>query len=100
MRLRAAALVPYTTLFRSVVGQCHRIVLAHRVVALQDAARILPGDRRSSLDLRPGKLRAIERLAALGDEVVDAALTVLVAGDRKSTRLNSRHGYTSYAVFC
>src|SRR2546422_7751129 len=25
---------------------------------------------------------------------------VLQAGDRKSTRLNSSHGYISYAVFC
>src|SRR2546422_6237116 len=31
-----------------------------------------------------------------------AAVTTLVAGgeDRKSTRLNSSHGYISYAVFC
>src|SRR2546422_5571941 len=26
--------------------------------------------------------------------------TSIVAGDRKSTRLNSSHGYISYAVFC
>src|SRR3989449_3537829 len=26
--------------------------------------------------------------------------TVLFVGDRKSTRLNSSHGYISYAVFC
>src|SRR2546422_9566079 len=25
---------------------------------------------------------------------------VTIAGDRKSTRLNSSHGYISYAVFC
>src|SRR2546429_4667901 len=27
-------------------------------------------------------------------------LSVTVDGDRKSTRLNSSHGYISYAVFC
>src|SRR2546429_3015946 len=27
-------------------------------------------------------------------------LTTLVSRDRKSTRLNSSHGYISYAVFC
>src|SRR3989449_4165115 len=27
-------------------------------------------------------------------------LFMLVLGDRKSTRLNSSHGYISYAVFC
>src|SRR2546422_7419157 len=32
---------------------------------------------------------------------VKALVPVLaVAGDRKSTRLNSSHGYISYAVFC
>src|SRR2546422_8420595 len=29
-----------------------------------------------------------------------AAARALGAGDRKSTRLNSSHGYISYAVFC
>src|SRR2546422_8552325 len=29
-----------------------------------------------------------------------ARVRVLPAGDRKSTRLNSSHGYISYAVFC
>src|SRR2546429_7021355 len=35
---------------------------------------------------------------AFGDGLVDAALEMV--GDRKSTRLNSSHGYISYAVFC
>src|SRR2546422_7855712 len=30
----------------------------------------------------------------------DAVRITLVEGDRKSTRLNSSHGYISYAVFC
>src|SRR2546429_6629723 len=30
----------------------------------------------------------------------DDALVVAVTRDRKSTRLNSSHGYISYAVFC
>src|SRR2546422_8339308 len=29
-----------------------------------------------------------------------AAWYLLASGDRKSTRLNSSHGYISYAVFC
>src|SRR3989449_6300544 len=28
------------------------------------------------------------------------SITMLPVGDRKSTRLNSSHGYISYAVFC
>ncbi len=64
-----------------VVGQRDRVELADRVVALQDAAGVLPGDRRAGLDLGPGDLRvAAGALAALGHEVVDAALAVLVAG--------------------
>ena len=64
-----------------VVGRRDRVELADRVVALQDAARILPGDRRAGLDLRPGDLRVdADAVAALGHEVVDAALAVLVAG--------------------
>ena len=58
-----------------------RIELAARVVAAQDAARILPGDGRAGLDLRPGDLGvAAAAVAALGHEVIDAALAVLVAG--------------------
>src|SRR3989449_2628749 len=36
---------------------------------------------------------------ALRDKVV-AARILAGAGDRKSTRLNSSHGYISYSVFC
>ena len=63
-----------------VVGHRHRVELAHRVVALQDAGGVLPGDRGAGLDLGPGDLGPGARaLAALGDEVVDPALPVLVA---------------------
>src|SRR5580658_9237384 len=51
-----------------------RVELADRVLAPQDAARILPGDRGSRLDLSPGDVRVTAAaLTALGDEVVDAA---------------------------
>src|ERR1700730_7634429 len=57
-----------------------RIELAAGIVAAQDAARIFPGDRRAGLELRPGNLRARPAaVAALGDEVVDAALAAGVA---------------------
>ena len=38
-------------------GDRHRVELADRVVALEDHARVLPGDRRAGLDLGPGDLR-------------------------------------------
>ncbi len=74
--------------FRTGIGllaagrECHRVELADRVVALEDDARIFPGDRRTGLDLGPGDLRAITFAdAALCDEVEDPALAgFLVAG--------------------
>src|SRR4051794_18795871 len=63
------------------VGDGHRVELADRLVALQHAGRVLPGDRRAGLDLGPADLGpAAAAGAALGDEIVDAALAVLVAG--------------------
>src|SRR6185437_11074487 len=57
-----------------------RIELAARIVAAQDAARILPGDGRAGLDLRPRNLGArAAAVAALGDEIEDAALAVGIA---------------------
>src|SRR2546422_4421379 len=67
-----STLFPYTTLFRS---------LRHRV----------HGDGRVALRLRPLRHGASSLQPAPGRR---AHL------DRKSTRLNSSHGYISYAVFC
>src|SRR6201987_5524500 len=53
----------------------NRVELAARIVAAQDAARIFPGDGGAGLDLGPGNLRIVAAaIAALGDEIVDAAL--------------------------
>src|SRR5205809_6245012 len=72
-----STLFPYTTLFRSVsevlVGECYdagQAIQAIRFVTRQPSA-------------------ATAALKAARREV-----------DRKSTRLNSSHGYISYAVFC
>src|SRR3989449_1383027 len=83
-----STLFPYTTLFRSV----HRLV---RISPFDQAARrhtsfasvfVIPEiDDRIEINIRPEDLR------------VD---TFRSGGDRKSTRLNSSHGYISYAVFC
>src|SRR3712207_7118906 len=77
-----STLFPYTTLFRSpvqgrgllLVGEGGGQGLGERRVGLPGAGRLLPADRR---------LRR-----------------VLLAEDRKSTRLNSSHANISYAVFC
>src|SRR2546422_5509496 len=70
-----STLFPYTTLFRS-------------------RLRAQPGGRRRG---RAGRVaRAAPGPRSLRRQVVAAHVAV----DRKSTRLNSSHGYISYAVFC
>ena len=62
------------------VGQSHRVELTDRVVPLQDAAGILPGDGRTGLHLSPGDLRVhTGALAALGHEVVNPASSFFIA---------------------
>src|SRR2546422_3418931 len=76
-----STLFPYTTLFRShtdrltghVVGEVEQQIQVGRLpLPRQDPLENLRGPRGSYATLR----------------------------DRKSTRLNSSHGYISYAVFC
>src|ERR1700722_16524788 len=58
-----------------------RIKLASRGLPAEDATRVFPGDRRTGLDLRPGDLGArAAAIAALGDEIVDAALALGIPG--------------------
>src|SRR2546422_4814458 len=75
-----STLFPYTTLFRSHGPAADdRIVLhQHPVVQHGNPRRVA----HRAIGREPG---------AVEDDVV---------GDRKSTRLNSSHGYISYAVFC
>src|SRR2546429_6582436 len=69
-----STLFPYTTLFRSVLQQALRRV-------------------RVRFDVDPA-LEAVGRTQAPQLDPRHGCL------DRKSTRLNSSHGYISYAVFC
>src|SRR2546422_5966718 len=80
-----STLFPYTTLFRSelvvgepeLVGQIAAGVVEDRVGDAHQVAE----------DRLPVGMAQVERDRPL-------------AADRKSTRLNSSHGYISYAVFC
>src|SRR2546429_2556081 len=81
-----STLFPYTTLFRSLRDE---ILAMLRVEAAAE-------DRLAVATLFHTQLRAtafceakVKNLAIDGDTI-----------DRKSTRLNSSHGYISYAVFC
>src|SRR5687768_18205602 len=86
-----STLFPYTTLFRS-----------RKLVEL-DQRGPAGGDLRSRLAPIPstrvrqkaGHLRRAQPPELIGGRA-DPAFTL----DRKSTRLNSSHGYISYAVFC
>src|SRR2546422_3752025 len=71
-----STLFPYTTLFRSV----------NEAVEMVKAAR-----KRSAAGLVNAVLRKCEPVRGLPRAE---------HRDRKSTRLNSSHGYISYAVFC
>ena len=63
------------------VGQGDRVELADGVVALENAGRVLPGDGRAGLHLRPRDVASITFAeSTLGHEVVDATLAILVAG--------------------
>src|SRR2546422_8514019 len=72
-----STLFPYTTLFRSAVG----------------VGGACGWYRSAALD-NVWQRGVIAVLAAVG------AILIPTTGDRKSTRLNSSHGYISYAVFC
>src|SRR2546429_6331347 len=89
-----STLFPYTTLFRSKIGDADFAgAIEHYVggleVAMNDAAFV---SRR-----QPGANLACDFRSLVRREPPDAAHH---GRDRKSTRLNSSHGYISYAVFC
>src|SRR5205809_5284711 len=85
-------LFPYTTLFRSLLGAVQEACGEER------AARVIVAGRsdaflHASPDTPPPLVPA-----APDDLAQQQSPAPLV--DRKSTRLNSSHGYISYAVFC
>src|SRR2546422_11251155 len=82
-----STLFPYTTLFRSQGGRAVHARDESQGVAVQDPAQHVP-ERVPARAEQSGQRRARHR-GPRG-----------ARGDRKSTRLNSSHGYISYAVFC
>src|SRR5687768_17692902 len=83
-----STLFPYTTLFRSRFFD-HRRPGGPFVSAAEDGGVVLdPFLAQMAVE---GLVRRHQRIAILGAPSEQ---------DRKSTRLNSSHGYISYAVFC
>src|SRR2546429_6007473 len=89
-----STLFPYTTLFRShgaLEGVQHVIADADRFRNVFETESV----SRHALEAE------VVRLTAHGEnEVIVGDWPVGGVEDRKSTRLNSSHGYISYAVFC
>src|SRR2546422_3218052 len=72
-----STLFPYTTLFRSLD------------VLLVTAKPLRPDVGGPEPEAEPGR-----------EAVIETRVEPMTRQDRKSTRLNSSHGYISYAVFC
>src|SRR2546422_3965083 len=77
-----STLFPYTTLFRSLVAG--------------RSAALIGWDS----DIVPVKIRTVVPMATRTDVREYLIQPPSCGSDRKSTRLNSSHGYISYAVFC
>src|SRR2546429_1980681 len=91
-----STLFPYTTLFRSTVAT-PGVLLAHvtegYLITRPAASRMVA--RRMIVS------PAAPTVPCAGEIASDAGgPAVTTTRDRKSTRLNSSHGYISYAVFC
>src|SRR2546422_2622827 len=113
-----STLFPYTTLFRSRPDRSARGARAagagrgrapDGLRARLGEPRDLPGRRAAGVRGRRGRGRGTgprRRARSARGDAVRAALRLraaagrAAAADRKSTRLNSSHGYISYAVFC
>src|SRR5687768_18352575 len=82
-----STLLPYTTLFRSEESR-----------ALRGEPRLAGGDHLHLHDAH--RLPAADRGREQPAHHLPQGSGDLAQPDRKSTRLNSSHGYISYAVFC
>src|SRR3712207_8320607 len=80
---------PYTTLFRSGRDGAQLELLGRRQALVERDGLVWP---------RVGTRGLVRRIDRHDEFVGDGELGV--AGDRKSTRLNSSHANISYAVFC
>src|SRR5687768_17783373 len=82
-----------------------RMLREARAVAALDHPNVCTIYEVGDLDARPYIVMQYIEGETLFDRLRDSRLTLtecldIGTGDRKSTRLNSSHGYISYAVFC
>src|SRR2546422_8471185 len=79
-----STLFPYTTLFRSHAQYAVRTAAYFLVASVEGDGKV---DDCATTRISRSRQRCVARAAVR-------------TRDRKSTRLNSSHGYISYAVFC
>src|SRR2546429_7340722 len=96
-----STLFPYTTLFRSAKASLYKLFTSKEELA--GAAMVGVLDR--ALAFVDGLRDTAAQAAEAGTPVrpldqLKAVTCWAMQTDRKSTRLNSSHGYISYAVFC
>src|SRR5687768_17803941 len=99
-RAPASALFPYTTLFRSPRGRAATLLLHQRYRGSRTRLREVDW---LAIQVEPYAfgIREYRYSSASAHRGCWHRGKLRLSGeDRKSTRLNSSHGYISYAVFC
>src|SRR2546422_4264578 len=86
-----STLFPYTTLFRS--PRVAKLITHQLVSATRRYVIEIPDENQRSLHI----FQCRQQLLSFEHSAV---FVLIIKIDRKSTRLNSSHGYISYAVFC
>src|SRR3989449_3250670 len=86
----------------SVSGTIHVVGTPQDVTAetMDGSVEIAGGTGRVRVKTVSGGILLRGASEDLGASTLSGTIVVRAAGDRKSTRLNSSHGYISYAVFC
>src|SRR5256884_7227039 len=93
-----STLFPYTTLFRSYERRAATALVLRKKFTLNAPYDLAGETRIVGSKTRPASPTATDTTPKISIGVF--YLSPVGFEDRKSTRLNSSHGYISYAVFC
>src|ERR1041385_8032453 len=83
-------------LLLAIAGELGLLLLFHRATAAVEVVMFVIARRMVATDVTAFDLL----MGSIALAVLLAVRFYFLPGDRKSTRLNSSHGYISYAVFC
>src|SRR5699024_12324639 len=98
LRPPTSTLLPYTTLFRSLLGSMDRLLYQALFSFGQRDLTAVDELNRDEWQQHLQQLGAVG--SAQWDQLIDQYQKQADHLDRKSTRLNSSHVSSSYAVFC